>query len=355
MFRRFRRHKLGILGAIVLIVIGIPCCFAEFFAPYGPNDRIGPPGMPPQKIYFIDETGRLCLPPIVYGAKITFDMATGKQTFAKDLDRKFELKLFVRGRPYRLGPWLLTIHLYGVQGDGYVALLGTDKLGRDLLSRILYGGRITLGVTLFGVLLSVTMGVLIGLISGYSGGWVDLLIQRAVELLKSFPPLPVWMAISAAIPANLPVTTRLAALALTLAVLGWAELARQVRGKVLVLRTLDFVQAAQAIGASTRRILLKHLVPNLVSHITVVATLLLPTMIIAESTLSFLGLGVEPPMTSWGRLLRDAQNVRVLASMPWLLIPGILIIIVVLGFNFVGDAIRDAADPHNIETRGRKR
>uniref|UniRef100_A0A7C3RLK5 ABC transporter permease n=1 Tax=Dictyoglomus thermophilum TaxID=14 RepID=A0A7C3RLK5_DICTH len=347
MWWRFKRNKLAILGGIILIIFYIIAVFCEFFAPSDPYKYdVRYVLAPPQKIHFIDETG-FHLRPFVYAYKMEVDPNTLKRIYTEDKSKKYPIKFFVRGHEYKvLGLFKSNIHLFGVEGDGHIFLFGTDSLGRDVFSRVIYGTRISTTVGLVGIFLSFIFGIVIGGISGYFGGPFDLLIQRVIEILRSIPTLPLWMALSAAVPANWSPVKVYFAISIILSFIGWTGLAREVRSKFLSLREEDFVTAAKLAGASERRVIFRHLLPSFLSHIIASLTLSIPSMIIGETSLSFLGLGIRPPALSWGVLIQDAQNFRTVALAPWLLLPVLFVILVVLSFNFVGDGLRDAADPY---------
>lgn len=345
MWRKFIRNKVAIMGGIVILVYALAALFAGFLAPYTLSTRFSKYiHMPPQRVYFFDE-GKLR--PFVYDIKLTIDENLRK-AYAPDPENKIYLEYFSSGESYRLfGLFDSDIHLFQAPG-GIVALMGTDRQGRDMFSRILYGGQVSLTVGLMGVILSLVFGTVLGVASGYYGGWIDDLMQRMIELVRSFPAIPLWMALSAAVPPHWPPLRTYFMITLILSLIGWTWLARQLRGKVLALRNEDFVLAARLAGASDARIIFKHLVPATLGHIIVVSTLAMPAMILAETALSFLGLGLRPPVTSWGVLLKEAQNIQSLALYPWVFSPAIVIAIAILAFNFLGDGLRDAADPYTV-------
>ncbi|WP_273333810.1 ABC transporter permease [Dictyoglomus turgidum] len=347
MWWRFRRNKLAIAGLVVLIIFYIIAAFCEFFAPYDPYKYdVRYVLAPPQRIHFVDEHG-FHLRPFVYAYKMDIDPNTLRRIYSEDKTRKYPIKFFVRGHEYKLlGLFKTDIHLFGVEGDGHIFLFGTDSLGRDVFSRVIYGTRISTTVGLVGIFLSFLFGIIIGGISGYYGGPFDIIIQRIIEILRSIPTLPLWMALSAAVPANWSPVKVYFAISIILSFIGWTGLAREVRSKFLSLREEDFVTAAKLAGASEGRIIFRHLLPSFLSHIIASLTLSIPGMIIGETSLSFLGLGIRPPAISWGVLIQDAQNFRTVALAPWLLLPVVFVILVVLSFNFVGDGLRDAADPY---------
>ena len=344
---RFRKHRLARWSAVVMLTLYLSAAFCEILAPYPLAYReIDHAYAPPQRLHFIGDDG-LHFRPFVYALSPVRNPETRRVHYIEDRSRSYPVRLFPKGEPYRLWGLLeLDRHLLGVDEPGTLYLLGTDSLGMDLFSRILYGARISLTVGLVGVGLSFVFGLIIGAISGYYGGWVDHLIQRGIEILRSFPSIPLWMALSAALPATWSPLKVYFGITVVLSFIGWTGLARQVRGKILSLREEDFVTAALLVGASKRRIMARHLLPSMMSHIVVALTLALPGMILGETALSFLGLGLRPPMTSWGVLLKEAQNVQAIAFYPWLLTPAIFVILAVLTFNFVGDGLRDAADPY---------
>ncbi|HEY4251097.1 MAG TPA: ABC transporter permease, partial [Roseomonas sp.] len=275
---------------------------------------------------------------------------TFQLSYSPDPTRKLPVRLFTRGYTYNLlGVFETDIHLFGIEGgrtgEG-IFLLGTDQLGRDLYSRMMVATRVSLSIGLAGVLLSLFLGVLLGGVSGLYGGWVDLVIQRLIELLRSVPTIPLWMGLAAALPRDWSVTQVYFAITLIISLIGWTDLARVVRGRFLALREEDFVVAAELCGASQGRIIFRHMLPSFASHIIAATSLALPAMIISETSLSFLGLGLRPPAVSWGILLQDAQNIQVLAGAPWLLTAAVPVTLVILAFNFLGDGLRDAADPY---------
>lgn len=346
MWWKFRRHRLAVVSALLVLVLYLIAAFCEFIAPYSLEHRdLKHLSAPPQRIRLLSLTGNPSLP-YVYQQVGTRDPITWQMHYQENEYSPTLLGLFVHGDPYKL--WGLVpgdVHLFGASGES-VYLLGTDSLGRDIFSRICYGARVSLTIGLLGVLISFLLGVIIGGLSGYAGGWTDNLIQRIIEVLRSFPSIPLWLALSAALPMSWSPLQVYLGITVVLSFLTWTTLARQVRGKILSLREEDFVTAAVLSGASRWRVLTKHLLPSLMSHIIVSLTLAIPGMILGETVLSFLGLGLRPPVTSWGVLLKEAQNVQAVAACPWLLTPVLFVILTVLVFNFVGDGLRDAADPY---------
>lgn len=348
MWKKFLNHKVGVAATIIIIMMYITIIFAEFFAPYDKTtSNMDYLSAPPFRIRFIDSQRRVHIRPFVYRRTGERDPKTLRFVYTEDVGKKDFIKLFVRGDEYRLfGSISSNIHFFGVE-EGALFLLGTDQRGRDLFSRIIYGGRISLSIGIIGVAILVFLGALIGTISGYYGGWIDNIIQRFIEILRTIPQIALWMALAAALPPTLPSTYVYLGIVIILGLIGWTGLAREVRGKVLAIRGSDFVHAAEVAGASSGRIFFKHLIPNISSHIIVTATLSIPVMIIGESSLSFLGLGIKPPMTSWGLLLNQVREVQILKHFPWLLLPALFIVISVLCFNFMGDALRDVIDPYS--------
>jgi peptide/nickel transport system permease protein len=343
-WRRFRRNKAAMLGGVIVLLYYIIALFGNFIAPYGLTERFTQQiYLPPQRVHWFDEGG---FRPFVYGVTTEFD-ANLRRVFVTTEDKLY-LDFFVRGEPYTLLGFIESDrHLFGVE-DGLVSVLGTDRQGRDMLSRIIIGSQLSLTIGLVGVLLSLTLGTVLGVVSGYYGGIVDEVIQRMIEIVRAFPTIPLWMALSAAVPRDWSQTQTYFAITLILSLIGWTWLARQLRGLVLSLRESDYVMAAKLAGASDTRIVFKHLIPATIGQIIVVATLSLPSMILAETALSFLGLGLRPPTTSWGVLLQEVQNLESLALYPWVFSPAIVIVIVIMAFSFLGDGLRDAADPFTI-------
>ena len=352
MWWQFRRHRLAMASAVVLGLIGLIAIFCEFLAPFAPT-AFTPryTYAPPQTLHFFDrdERGGLIWRPHVNGYKVTIDPVALRRTFVIDETQSYPVGLFVTSEPYEMwGLFKLETKLIGpLNKADPMYLLGADRLGRDMLSRTIYGTRISMSIGLIGVALSLLLGIVLGGISGYYGGWVDNAIQRVIEFILSLPTTPLWLGLAAAMPQNWPPLAVYFCITIILSLIGWTSLARVVRGRFLALRTEDFVTAARLDGARERRIIFRHMAPSFVSHIIAEVSLAIPGMILAETALSFLGLGLQPPMVSWGVLLQEAQNIRSIATAPWLFIPGVAVVIAVLSLNFVGDGLRDAADPYS--------
>lgn len=346
MFWRFRRHRLAVASAVVLLIAYISIVFVEFLAPYNLHTRnMDNIYAPPQRVRLFHE-GKF-VGPFVYGHQMTLDMKTLRRVYTDDLNNVQPLRFFCRGDAYRFwGVIEGDLHLVCPSQKGDFFLLGTDRLGRDVLSRIFYGARISLTIGLLGIITSFVLGIVIGGLAGYYGGVVDLFVQRVIEVLQSIPSIPLWLALAAIMPADWSPLVIYLGITFILGLLDWTGLARAVRSKLLALREEDYVLAAQLMGASHWRIIGRHLIPGFMSHLIASATLTIPGMILGETTLSFLGLGLRPPITSWGVLLTEARTINVLALYPWLLFPVIPVIVVILAFNFLGDGLRDAADPY---------
>lgn len=349
-WRRFRKSRPAIVGGLIVIVLTMLAVFAEFFAPYPllmTNARNA--FIPPTRVHFIDEDGQFHLNPFVYAPVVTIDPKTFLPTWEEITDKRYPVQFFVQGWEYKLlGIIPMNRHLFGVEQGADIYLLGTDKLGADLWSKACEAGRISLTMSIFGATVSVLIGAVVGVYSGYRGGWVDNLVQRFVEFITAFPQLALWLALAAIIPRTWDSFQVFIVMSLIFALLSWTTLSREVRGKVLAMRETDFVLAAKEMGASDRRIVFLHLLPNTFSHIIVILTLTIPSIILAEAFLSFLGIGIQRPMVSWGLLMQDAQNLRTLGQTPWIMAPAMFIIMAVLGFNLLGDGLRDAADPYSV-------
>jgi peptide/nickel transport system permease protein len=346
MWWKLRRHHLAVVSGAVLLAMYLTILVSEIISPYGLNTRNTDfIFAPPQRVHFFHDGG--FVGPFVYGLNYKLDMTNLKRVYTEDTSRVEKVRLFCRGEPYE---WLGLIpgdfHLACPSEGGTLFLLGTDRLGRDLFSRITYGARISLTVGLLGVSISFILGIVIGGIAGYYGGWTDTLIQRLIEVIQSFPHLPLWMALSAILPVTWSPVLIYFGITLILGMIDWTHLGRAVRSKLLALREEDFCTAAMLMGASPARIIGRHLLPSFMSHLIASATLTIPSMILGETALSFLGLGLRPPITSWGVLLNEAQNINVVALYPWLMLPVVPVILTVLAFNFFGDGLRDAADPY---------
>ena len=345
---KFRRHKMALVAGVVLALMYFVAAFCEFLSPYLPGTRF-PEYLyaPPQRVRLLQGAGGVGVGPYVYGLERGRDPETFRRTFSIDRGQRFNVRFFVRAEEYRLwGLFKSNLHLFG-SDDGPVLLFGADRLGRDVFTRILYGARISLSVGLVGIFFTFVFGMVLGGLSGYLGGTVDTVIQRLVDLLISIPTIPLWMALAAALPRDWPPVRIYFGIVIIFSMIGWTGLARVIRGKLLALREEDFVMAGRIAGATRNAIIGKHLLPSFASYIIVSLTLAIPQTILGETALSFLGLGLQPPVVSWGVLLQDAQNVQAIAYHAWLLIPCLFVVITVLMFNFLGDGLRDAADPYS--------
>lgn len=353
MWMRFWRNTLARIGMIVLAVMYLLVMFGPFLGPvnYQRQDQ-NFVYSPPSPITFIGPDGRLGLRPYTFAMSTELDQKLFKFVFVIDKNTRVPIHFFVRGDPYRLlGLFPSDIHFFGVESPHRIFLMGGDSLGRDVFTRILIGGGVSMTVGLVGVVLTILLGSILGTMSGYYGGQVDDIMQRVIEVIVAFPTVPLWAALAAALPplsSSFTGIHRYFLITVILSLVGWTGLARQLRGKVLSYRRADFTSAALVAGASHRHIILKHMLPNAASHIIVVAALSIPNMILGETALSFLGLGILPPMVSWGALLREAQKVTVVIDNPWLMLPGLFVVLTVLGFSFLGDGLRDAVDPYSI-------
>jgi peptide/nickel transport system permease protein len=348
MWWRFKKHRLAMVSTAVVLLFYLVVIFADFLAYSDPLASEAQRSLlPPQQIHWFDE-GRFS--PYVYGLTGRRDPMTFKRVYTPDPEKKIRIAFFTQGfEYYALGLIPMRVHLIGVAGgtpEESLFVLGTDEQGRDLWSRLMYGTRTSLTIGLVGVSLSLVLGVFLGGVSGLYGGILDTVIQRVIEILRSIPTIPLWMGLAAALPNDWTVVQVYFAITIIISLIGWTELARVVRGRFLSLRQEDFVMAAELAGCGQMRIIFTHLVPSFLSHIIAATTLAVPAMIISETSLSFLGLGLRPPAISWGVLLQQAQNIQALAISPWLLIPSIPVTIVILAFNFMGDGLRDAADPY---------
>lgn len=351
MWWKFRKHRLAMGGGIVTLIIYFIAILVEFLAPSSPGViRADYTWAPPQGLHLMRQTEEgMRWDPYVNGYKVEIDAEALKRTFVIDEEKVVDIGFFVKGEPYKMwGLWEMDLHLIGsTDPDVPVYFLGADRMGRDLLSSMIYGTRISMSIGLLGVFVSFFLGIMLGGISGFYGGTVDNLIQRIIEFIRSIPTIPLWMGLAAALPTDWPALRIYFGITIILSFIGWTGLARVVRGRFLSLRTEDFVMAARLDGASEMTTIWRHMVPSFFSHIIASLTLSIPGMILAETSLSFLGLGLRRPVVSWGVLLQEAQNIRSVATAPWLLLPGLAVLVSVLALNFLGDGLRDAADPYN--------
>jgi peptide/nickel transport system permease protein len=348
----FKRHRLAMAGLVITVILYVIAVLPGFFAVNNPEQQNARAAFhPPQGLHFIDtaEDGSWSVRPYIHPYVLKRDPQTLAAIYEQDNSRKVYLKMFAPGYEYSvLGLFKSTTHLFASEeARSPVFFFGADRLGRCVFSRIMVGTQISLSVGLVGVVLSLVIGIVLGGISGYYGGRIDFVIQRVIELVLSLPTIPIWLAASAAVPQDWPAVLNYFMITLILSLTGWAQLARVVRGRFLSLRTEEFVMAARLDGASEGRIIFRHMLPSFASHIIASISLAIPAMILAETSLSFLGLGLQPPTISWGVLLREAQNIRSIATAPWLFIPGAFVVLAVIAMNFLGDGLRDASDPYN--------
>jgi peptide/nickel transport system permease protein len=351
MWWRFRKHKLALIGGVILIIFYLIAIFAEFVAPYAPEAYFSRYKLaPPTAVHFFDAQGKLHFP-FVYQRDRERDPETLRYLYVDNTAIRHPIRFFVKGTPYMLwGIIPSDVHLFGLTVDREeqgIFLVGADRLGRDLFSRLCYGARISLSIGLIGVLMSLFLGIILGGVSGYYGGRVDTIIQRVIEFVRTIPSIPLWMALSAALPPNWPVVRLYFGITLILSLIGWTGMARVVRGRFLALRSEDFVLAARLCGSGEIRIILRHMVPSFLSYIIASLTIAIPGTILGETGLSFIGLGLRAPAISWGVLLQESQNVRSLAQAPWVFAPAAAVVLTVFAFNFLGDGLRDAADPYS--------
>ena len=348
-WRRFLRHRLAVVATITIVLLYMVAVFCEFLAihdPYAQNAQRS--FVPPQRVHFFD--GWKPTWPYVNGLIRERNPVTLKPEYKADETKRYSIKLFAKGHDYELlGLFDTNIHLIGLDTDEVpipLYLFGSDRMGRDGFSRLMYATRISMSIGLVGVCLSLFLGVLLGGISGYRGGLADVLIQRFIEFIRSIPTIPLWLGLAAAVPQEWTQIQIYFAITIIISLLGWTTLAREVRGRFLALRSEDFVMAARLYGTSELRIIFRHMIPSFTSHIIATTTLAVPAIIIAETALSFLSLGLRPPTISWGTLLFEAQNLNAISNAPWLMIPAPFVLLAILAFNFMGDGLRDAADPY---------
>lgn len=358
MWWKFRKHRLAMVSLVIILTLYIVAFFAGFFAPQG-MDTFSRRyiSAPPQPINWIDD-GQLA--PFVYAYKQKTDPVTLTRTYEPDPEKKIRLGFFVKGDPYKVGlhgipiypinqlAVTLDVHFFGtVTADDPFYMFGADNVGRDLLSRMIYGSQVSLSIGLLSVFLSLVLGILLGGISALAGGWIDNFIQRLIEVIKSIPDIPLWMALATAVPPRWDPIYVYFGITIVLSLIGWTGMARVVRGKFLSLREEEFIMSAELDGVPRLRLIFRHMIPSFMSHIIASATLAIPGMILGESALSFIGVGLHKPVVSWGVMLNDALNIAAIAKYPWLMLPGAALMITVLAFNYLGDGLRDAADPYH--------
>ena len=345
-WRYFKRHKIALVSAVILIILYLVVIFAGFLGPYRPNQTFKQDFFhPPTKIHIFAE-GKLTWPYVYETKKV------GWGQFEEIKEERYPLQFFYQGSEYKFWGLISTnLHLVGVKKPAHLFLLGTDNYGRDLLTRLLYGGRVSMFLGFAGILITSFFGLLVGGVAGYYGGWIDNLLMRGVEVILSIPSFYLLLALAAVLPVEMSSTLRFFLIILILSFIGWAGMARVIRGMVLSIKEEDYITAAKAIGASDGRIIMKHILPRTSTYVIVRATLAIPGYIIMESALSFIGLGIQQPEASWGNMLSAAQSITKLTSFPWLLLPGVMIFIAVLSFNLLGDGLRDALDPKSVESR----
>jgi peptide/nickel transport system permease protein len=353
MGQKLVRQKVAMAAGAVVLLLYFIAAFCEFLAPGLPDTSKSQfTYAPPQPVewFVTGADGSTHFSPHVAGYAVKIDPVALRRTFVVDESKAIPVGFLVHGERYRFwGLFTTDLHFFGpTRRTDPMYLIGADRLGRDLLSRLIYGTRVSMSIGLVGVAISLFLGVTLGSLSGFYGGWVDTLVQRLIEVISAMPTIPLWLGLAAAIPLTWPPLQVYFIITLIVSLLGWTSLAREVRGRFLALRGEDFVTAARLDGSTERRLIFRHILPSLTSHILAVVTLAVPTMIVAETSLSFLGVGLKPPVVSWGVLLQDAQNIRTVATAPWLLIwPSAAVVLAVLSFNFFGDGLRDAADPYN--------
>ena len=350
MWWRFLKHRMAVISAVIVLLFYVIGAFCEIVAPYDPEESfIKYKLAPPSRVHIFDTQGNLQRP-FVYKINRERDSETLRSIYIEDTSTMYPIRFFVQGSEYKLwGRWPMSLHLIGLdvpQDEQGIFLIGADRLGRDVFSRIVYGARISLTIGLVSVIVSLILGILFGGLSGFYGGAIDNAIQRMIEFIRSVPEIPLIMGLAAALPADWPVIRLYFGITIVLSMVGWTGLARVVRGRFLSLREEDFVMAARLSGSSEMRVIFRHMLPSFFSHIIATLTLSIPAIILSETGLSFIGLGLRAPAISWGVLLQEAQNVRSMALAPWVLTPGIAVVIAVMAFNFLGDGIRDAADPY---------